>query len=108
MSSQNHNQTQDYTRIDEDSPSASPSVSPRIAQLRNVASPDLLTAKPLTTRAQILDSLMPLGRNPSSSISTLINNPQTPLQAKDQLPLPNTSTTSSQTSSSSVSKTSTK
>ncbi|KAF9282968.1 hypothetical protein BGZ68_005639 [Mortierella alpina] len=95
MSHQNHPQTQEYTRIEEDFPSTPPSVSPRFAQLRNVASPDLASARPLTTRAQILDSLMPLGRNPSSSISTLINNPQAPSQSQVQQLPSSTSTTSS-------------
>ncbi|KAG9325490.1 hypothetical protein KVV02_007521 [Mortierella alpina] len=95
-----------YTLIDEDSPNTSPSVSPRITQLRNVASPDLSSARPLITRAQILDSLMPLGRNPSSSISTLINNPQAPPLSEDQQLPPTTATINLQTSPSPVSLTS--
>ncbi|CAO3572108.1 unnamed protein product [Mortierella alpina] len=101
MLHRNYKQTQDYTRIDDDVSSTSPSVSLKTVQLRNVASPDLSTARSLTTRAQVLNSLMPLGRYPSSSISTLINNPQAPPHFHDQQSPPTTPASSLQSSSSS-------
>ncbi|KAG0250972.1 hypothetical protein BG011_007951, partial [Mortierella polycephala] len=75
---QQQHQYQNYIPIEEDVV-AEPSI-PRIVHLRNVASPRAAPLDPeRSIRAQMLEALMPLSRNPWGSLPTAIeNNPQGP------------------------------
>ncbi|KAF9358403.1 hypothetical protein BGX34_008943 [Mortierella sp. NVP85] len=82
MSKQQQQQQQDYIQIEEDM--VPESSTPTVIQLRNLAysRPSSSTPRP-TTRAEVLESLMPLSRNPWSSVPTLLTDSP---QAKPKSP----------------------
>ncbi|KAF9959181.1 hypothetical protein BGZ65_000737 [Modicella reniformis] len=78
-------QQQDYIHIEEDT--VSESSTSKVVQLRNMAYSRPLSSTPRPiTRTELLESLMPLSRNPWSNVPTLLTDSSS--QSSPKIPSP--------------------